>query len=119
MFGYRRNVGGSDATNELLLVKIDAFRSVCILTKTNDLKFHQYKQCNCISSDQVLQMATLEKIYQKTLMARSSHIQSVLIGVEYRNCCRTLDVYLLSAIWIGQIQSTLIYILVTYDLASL
>jgi hypothetical protein len=39
------------------------------------------------------------------LMSGSSHIRSVLIGVEYRNCCQTLDVYLLFAIWMGQIQS--------------
>ena len=44
-------------------------------------------------------------------MFGSSHIQSVLIGVEYRNCHRTLDVYLLSTSWMGQIQSKLIYIL--------
>ena len=37
-------------------------------------------------------------------MGESSHIQSVLIGVEYQNCCRTLDVYLLFAILIGVIQ---------------
>ena len=43
----------------------------------------------------------------------------VLIGVEYRNCRRTLDVYLLFAIWMAQIQSKLIYIFVTYGLASL
>jgi hypothetical protein len=30
-----------------------------------------------------------------------------------------LDVYLLFAIWMGQIQSKLIYIFVTYRLASL
>ena len=53
------------------------------------------------------------------LMSGSSHIRFVLIGVEYRNCCRTLDVYLLFAIWMGQIQSKLIYIFVTYGLASL
>ena len=53
------------------------------------------------------------------LMSSSSHIRSVLIGVEYRNCRRTLDVYLLFAIWIGQIQSKLIYIFVTYGLTSL
>ena len=52
-------------------------------------------------------------------MSGSSHIQSVFIGVEYRNCRRTLDIYLLVAIWIGQIQSKLIYIFVTYGLASL
>ena len=28
-------------------------------------------------------------------MSGSSHIQSVLIGVEYQNCRRTLDAYLL------------------------
>ena len=37
-----------------------------------------------------------------------SHIQSVLIGVKYRNGRRTLDVYLRFAIWIGQIQSKLL-----------
>ena len=52
-------------------------------------------------------------------MSGSSHIQSVLIGVEYRNCCQTLVVYLLFAILIEQIKSKLIYIFVTYGLASL
>ena len=28
-------------------------------------------------------------------MAGSSHIRSVLIGVEYKNCCPTLDIHLL------------------------
>ena len=51
-------------------------------------------------------------------MSGSSHIQSVLIGVEYRNCRQTLDAYLLFAIWMGQIQSKLIYIFVTYELTS-
>ena len=37
---------------------------------------------------------------------------------QYRNCHRTLDVYLLFAIWMGQIQSKLIYIFVTFKLAS-
>ena len=41
-------------------------------------------------------------------MRGSSHIQSVLNGVEYQNWCRTLDVYLRFAIWIGQIQSKLL-----------
>ena len=53
------------------------------------------------------------------LMSSSSHTRSVVIGIEYQNCCRTLDVYLLFAIWMGQIQSKLIYIFVTYELASL
>ena len=51
-------------------------------------------------------------------MSGSSHIQSVLIGVAYRNCRQTLDVYLLFAIWMGPIQSKLIYIFVTYGLTS-
>ena len=41
-------------------------------------------------------------------MSGSSHIQSVLIGVEYRNCRRTYDVYLLFAILLGQIKSKII-----------
>ena len=56
---------------------------------------------------------------KSSIMCGSCHIRNVLIGVEYRNCCRTY-VYLLSAIWMGQIQSKqLIYIFVTYGLASL
>ena len=50
-------------------------------------------------------------------MSASSHIRSVLIGVEYQNCHRTLDVYLLFAILlvqIVQIRSEL----VTYKLES-
>ena len=44
------------------------------------------------------------------LSESSCHIQNFLIGIEYRNCRRTLDVYSLFAIWMGQIQSKLIYI---------
>ena len=44
-------------------------------------------------------------------MSDSSHIQSVLMCAEYQNCCQTLDVYLLFAIWMGQIQYKLIYML--------
>ena len=42
-----------------------------------------------------------------------SHIRTVLIGEEYRNFRRTLDVYLRFGIWIGQIQSKLLNRLVT------
>jgi hypothetical protein len=45
-----------------------------------------------------------------SLMSGSSYIRSVLIGIKYRNCCRTLDVYLPFAIWLGQIQLKLIHI---------
>ena len=41
-------------------------------------------------------------------MCGSCHIGSVLIGVKYRNWRQTLDVYLLFAVWIGQIQLKLI-----------
>ena len=53
------------------------------------------------------------------IMCGSCHIRNVLIGVEYRNYCRTLDVYLLYATWMRLIQSKLIYIFVTYGLATL
>jgi hypothetical protein len=49
-------------------------------------------------------------------MPGSSRIQSVLIGVKYRNCHPTLDVYLRFAIWIRQIQSKLLNGLVTNKL---
>ena len=51
-------------------------------------------------------------------MRGSSHIRSVLINVEYQNCCRIWDVYLLFAILLWQIQSKLNYRLVKYKLAS-
>ena len=52
-------------------------------------------------------------------MSSSSHIWSVLIGIEYWNCHQIFVVYLLFTIWMEQIQSKLIYILVTYELTSL
>ena len=52
-------------------------------------------------------------------MRGSSHIQSVLIGVEYRNCRRTLDVYLCFANWIGQFQAKLLNGQVTNGLDGL
>ena len=57
-------------------------------------------------------------IKESSLMCGSCHIGSVLIGVEYRNCCWTLDVYLLFVTLLGQIQSKQNYSLVTYKVAS-
>ena len=57
-------------------------------------------------------MYLLLRVYFRSISG-SSHIRSVLIGVEYQNYCQTLDVYLLFAIWIGQIQLKLIYLFVT------
>ena len=49
-------------------------------------------------------------------MRGTSDILNILIGMEYnQNCCRFLDVYLIVAILIGQIQSKPIYKLVTYS----
>ena len=42
-------------------------------------------------------------------MSGSSYIRSALIVVEYRNCRRTLNVYLLFAILLGQIKLKLNY----------
>ena len=53
------------------------------------------------------------------LISDLSHIGSVLIGIEYGNCHRSLDVYLLVAISIGQIQSKPIYKLVTLVTSTL
>ena len=54
----------------------------------------------------------LKRSNKSNLMSGTS--RGVLIAVEYRNCRRILDVYLLFIIWMWQIQSKLIYIFVTY-----
>ena len=46
---------------------------------------------------------------QNSVMCGSCHIRNVRIGVKYQNCRQILDVYLLFSIWMGQIQSKLIY----------
>ena len=51
-------------------------------------------------------------------MRGSSHIR-VVICVEHQKWRQTLDVYLLFAIWIGQIQSKLLNGLVTNELDGL
>ena len=71
-----------------------------------------------ISRKNALEQLTLVMESKKSsLMCGSCHIRNVLIGVEYQNCRQTI--YFLFAIWMGQIQSKLIYIFVTYGLASL
>ena len=42
-------------------------------------------------------VATLWKTRFILLMSGSSHIGSILIGIKYQNCCRTLDVYRISS----------------------
>ena len=53
-------------------------------------------------------------------MRGSSHIGDVVIGLEYRNCCQTLDVYSDTFYYLdgGNSIKTLIYIFVAYGLAS-
>ena len=79
----------------------------------------------------ILELPTLRStLVQLWLDAASKYTQSLEVEVEYlfwplmySKCsnwrCQTLDVYLLFAIWMGQIQSKLIYMFVTYGLASL
>ena len=50
-------------------------------------------------------LSPMYKSFLVWLMCSSCHTPNVLIGVEYRNCCLTMDVYLRFAIWIGKIQS--------------
>ena len=44
-----------------------------------------------------------------SFMSSSSHLRSVLIAVEYRNCCQNLDVYLTFcySAWANQIKTKL------------
>ena len=72
-----------------------------------------------IFSDFFVFVRNIHMYLNKRVMPGSFHIRSVLIGVEYRNSHWTLDVYLCFAIWKGPIQSKVIYIFVTYGLASL
>jgi len=60
----------------------------------------------------------LEK--KRTIMpgSGSSHF-CISNGIEYWNYCESLVVYLLFAVWMGQIQSKLIYIIVTFGQGSL
>ena len=39
-------------------------------------------------------------------MSGSSHIQSVLIGDKYRNCCRTLDVYFTTKLLSAEVNNS-------------
>ena len=48
-------------------------------------------------------IVSFDIFYKDFLMLGSSHFRSVLIGVKYQNCRRTLDAYLCFAIWIGKI----------------
>ena len=90
--------------------------SISFVGHLNSCQPHVQSFCPFISSSQ----SPCNKVLCWALfLCGSCHISSFLIGVEYWNCRQPLDVYLLFAIWIGQIQSKLIYICVSYELASL
>ena len=56
------------------------------------------------------------KVVYFSLMSGSSYIQGVLAGFQIGNCRGTLDIYLLSAILLGEIIAKLNYRLVTNKL---
>ena len=78
---------------------------------------HQ-KPCHALSIMRTCFLVDIEliKIWEKYCkqISGSCHIRIVLIVVEFRNCCGTLDVYLLFAIRMGQIQLRLKYTFLTY-----
>ena len=69
-------------------VRIFQYLSVLTLVKKDDFKW----------SHGFLHLGFSTGILHNSLVSGSSHIRSVLIGVEYQNCRLTLDVYLLFAI---------------------
>ena len=80
------------------------------------LKFIRFKKVCVVIAMQCGGIRVFQDLH---LMWGSCHIRNVLIGVEYQNWRQTLDAYLLFAIWMGQMQSKLIYIFVSFGLASL
>ena len=87
---------------------------VCIWWDNLKVEKHSY----IMATTSILLICELELWFHLCLVHLIFKV-CILIGVKYWNCCWTLDVYLLIAIWMGQIQSKLIYIFVTYELASL
>ena len=77
---------------------------------------NKISMCNFLPFVTVLLIFAKNNSQLHSLMSGSSHIQSVLIGIEYRNCCQTLDVYLLFAILLGQIESKLNNKLINYKM---
>ena len=93
--------------------RIDSCRQIVLV-----MVFPAWKIQNYLVFQKLVTLVAKGKNKYIYLMSGSSHIRSVLIVVEYRNCRRTLDVYLLFAILLGKIKSKLNYRLVTYKLAS-
>ena len=60
------------------------------------------------ASDSKFQETTATKTQQSTNFSSSEFTGNILIGVEYGNFCRTLNFYLLFAIWMEPKKSKLI-----------
>ena len=57
----------------------------------------QIALCDLTRKNRVCLRASKVNLQTRSRIMRGScHIRNVLIGVEYQNCCRTLDVYLLA-----------------------
>ena len=72
----------------------------CLALSTNFLVQFSWSKAN---HDQEKLSSLAEMAQKSKIMSGSSHIRSVLIGIKYRNCRWTLDVYLHFAILLGQI----------------
>ena len=90
-----------------------------IVLKKITLSILGQKSCILGPTNSTTELTLIAKYVQTVMPGDSSYIRGVLIGVEDRNCRQTLDIYLPFAIWMGQIQSKLIYVFLTYQLASL
>ena len=84
-------------------------RQVLLVCHKNKWSHLWHKLVTCLfleggSEDIVIGPKNSFECFLTSLMRGSSHIQSVLIGVEYQNCPRTLDVYLLFAICLCKVN---------------
>ena len=117
-----QNMGRTCCVHKLFWMSKQKRKAICVhnmFSPCSELGIFMYWTCNSMNNLSSYCGLVDAKIRALRLMCGSSRIRNVLIGVKYRNCRWTLDVYLLFAIWMGQIQSKLIYIFVSYWLASL
>ena len=87
--------GSGPVPNETPL-ETDTTKEVFESTPEELEKAHLPKISKRIESDVLSEEPGKNSVESKVdfFMSGSSHIRSVLIGVEYRNCCWNLDVYL-------------------------
>ena len=75
----------------------------------------------CLEGFNITQAISMYSSFNAGLITYFGHLVlgDLVLNIKTENCCQTLDVFFLFAIWIWQIQSKLIYIFVTYGMASL